>query len=108
MENLFNIIVQRNNLTFFQKQVLKKLIDAFVDLQPHQLRDFSHFYTEVDEDLFLYRKSPKGLINIIIHNEDSFAFSYIDSQKKENDRLDFHKNNEEIDFEKIALEFFVD
>lgn len=106
---LSNSIISSYKLTNFQKQILKNLFEGFIYIQqqidPTRL-NFNNFYNIEDEELLLYRESSKGLINIIIHNEESFAFSYIDNNNKNKDQLTFYDLSQDIDFEKIALDFF--
>lgn len=106
-----SILVEYNQLTIYQKKVLQNIFQQFNNVQkkidPKRIKDFSHYYNEEDEELLLYRRNEKGLINIIIHDEELFAFSYIDNNDKADSYLDFYEeDNPTIDFEKIVLKFF--
>jgi len=108
IEEIYNQIIKTyNDLTDFQIDVLTLIMDQLNELRissdPKRLKDFYHGLTP-DCDLLLYRENENGLINIIIHPEDNFAFSFIGN--KEGRRLEFHKP-EDADFEKIVLEFMV-
>lgn len=112
LEELYNsILVAYEQLTNYQITILQEIFKQFVNIQeeidPNRIKDFSHYYNEEDEELLLYRKNKKGLINIIIHDEELFAFSYIDDNNKVDSYLDFYEEvDSTIDYEKIVLKFF--
>jgi len=105
------IIDTHTELTGYQKTTLKAFFKQFLVIQetidPTRINDFEWHYNSNDEEFLLYRKNEKGLINIVIHEEEMFAFSYIDNLDKSNSYLDFYEEvDSAIDYEKIALKFF--
>lgn len=100
-----NILKSYPHLTTFQKEALQGIISAFDQIRkqidPDRLKDFKVSINE-DGDLLLFRQSAKGLTNLIIHEEDDFAYSFIGL--KEGRTLKFFENN--TDFESVALKFF--
>lgn len=106
VEAIYNQIVkQYDDLTEHQLIVLNSLIDKLNDIRilidPDRLKNFKHSLTD-DGDLLLYRQNETGLLNIIIHPEEDFAFSYIGNI--EGRQLDFHVP-EFADYETIILNF---
>lgn len=111
LDDIYNSIVTKYHLTTFQKDVLMNFLKEFQyiknQIDPNRLKDFNYFYNEEDEELLLYRESKKGLINIIIHDDESFAFSYVDNKNRSLDELVFYKKESIIDYQQVAFKFFV-
>lgn len=106
VEEIYNQIVkQYDELTEYQLTVLARIIDKLNDVRiivdPNRLKDFKNSITD-DGDLLLFRENETGLINIIIHPEDDFAYSFIGNIEGRN--LDFY-DLETADFESIVLNF---
>jgi len=106
VEEIYNqIINDYDTLTEFQIIVLSKIIDQLNNVRlvidPNRLKDFKHCIND-DADLLLYRESAKGLINIIIHSEDDFAYSFIGNTS--GNKLEYY-TIEDCDFEEIVLNF---
>jgi len=104
---LNNILLKYDTLTDFQKDSLIKIFIAFNNIRtkidPRRLKAFEYFLNN-DEELLLYRKSDKGLINIIIHSEECIAFSLI-GKNPTNRILKFYGEKED-DFEALSYYFF--
>jgi len=106
VEEIYNQIINDYDLlTEWQVIILSKLIDQLNNVRliidPNRLKSFKHCLNE-DGDLLLFRESEKGLFNIILHQENDFAFSFIGNQ--EGNILEFY-TIEECDFETIVLNF---
>lgn len=106
VEEIYNYIIRvYDALTAFQISILRHLTEVFNNIRstidPNRLKEFSHGINE-DGDLILYRTSGYGLTNLIIHEEEDFAYSFIGTSHGR--ELEFY--DEEADFEKIALKFF--
>jgi hypothetical protein len=106
LDDIFNnIMMEFRELTDFQLQILYSIFNSFNAIRkvidPNRLSSFSYFYTD-DCELLLYRKTEKGLTNIIIDSEDCLAYSFIGVDK--NKILTFLKPND--DFEQLAYKFF--
>lgn len=108
VEEIYNqIINDYDSLTEHQVFVLSRLIDQLNNVRliidPNRLRSFNHCINE-DGDLMLYRENAKGLINIIIHPEEDFAYSFV--ANKEGNILDFY-TIDEVDYESVVLKFLL-
>ncbi len=92
-------------LSPFQEKILSEIIEQFnqirTKIDPHRLKDFRHGIND-DKELILYRSSPSGLTNLIIHGEEEFAYSFIGYHQ--GDELKFFTLD--ADFEKIVYDFF--
>jgi len=58
-----------------------------------------------DDELLIYRQSHNGLVNIIIHEEDSFALSYIDNHYKRNDEFLFYEKQDGVCYDLVVYRF---
>ena len=106
------MIYEYSTLTDFQKLVLANIFEQFNKIRdlidPNRLGKFSHSKND-DDDIVLARNTQggrnyePGLFSIIIHDDETFAFSFIGNSDQ--NILNFH--NEEADFEKIVLDFFI-
>ncbi len=108
MSNLLTEILDQyeKRLTLFQKDHISRILEVFStiadEIEPERLTSFNYFLND-DDEFLIYRNSRVGLTNIIIHDEDCLAFSFIG--KKPGDReLVFYE--EHIDYEKLAYKFF--
>ena len=106
VEEIFNSIINNYNfLSEFQIETLSRIMESLNEIRsiidPSRLKNFHHGFT-LDGDLLLFRENDKGLINIIIHQDEDFAFSFIGNL--EGRRLDFYEPAN-ADFEKIVLDF---
>lgn len=110
LEQLYEIIVQEYPLTSFQIRELRAIINKFVYIQetidPNRIKPFKHDYNKAEELLILYRKSAKGLFNILIDEDELVTFSYIDSTPEEKDIHDMY-DGEPVDYEKVVLNFLI-
>jgi hypothetical protein len=103
---IYNQIVETYDyLTEHQVSILNNIMEKLnyvkEKIDPNRLKDFN-FTVNNDGDLLLYRKNETGLLNIIIHPDDDFAFSYIG--KEDGQKLEFFET-ENADYEKIVLLF---
>lgn len=103
---LNQILAKHELLTEFQREILNNIFNAFNNIRakidPKRLKTFESCINE-DDDLLLFRNTETGLTNLIIHSEDSFAFSFI--SKIDNQRtLNFY--DLQADFELISYKFF--
>lgn len=87
--------------TKHQTSILFKFINEFA-LQ-EKTTDCISVNSTPDNDLLLYRRSSKGLVNIIIHPEDDFAFSFIGK----GDRVLEFYSPDTVDFTKLAQKFLI-
>lgn len=107
VKELYNQFIRLyDTISEFQIKVLTNILNEVNEIKlkidPNRLKDIEHDMNE-DGDLLLFRNTSNGLINLIIHEDESFAFSYIG---KENDTsLEFY-SLEEADFEHLVLKFF--
>jgi len=106
VEEIYNqVISQYDEITEHQILVLTKIIDKLNDVRtiinPNRFKNLKHSITE-DDDLLLYRESDNGLVNIIIHPDEDFAFSYIGNIAGR--ELEFFES-QTADFETIVLNF---
>jgi hypothetical protein len=105
-----NILASYSTINNYQRNIIAQLFTAFENIatsnDSKKIKDFSHYYNEEEGELLFYRKNNEGLINIIIEDEELFAFSYLDNNTKENNQLLFYREDEEADFEHVALMFF--
>jgi hypothetical protein len=108
VSELYKSILLENDLLLssFQKKMIDRLFVVFEEIQktidPNRLKSFDFFFNSVDNELFFSRKSDEGYTNLVIHDSEDIAYSYIDKIK--GDELSFY--NEDSDFEMIALKFF--
>jgi len=107
IEQMYNEIILNNEITEFQEIALQSLFVEFNNIQkqidPHKLASFDYAINN-DNELLLYRKSSIGLTNIIIHDEDCIAYSFIPYDPNSQPTLKFKENPQEAcDF---AFEFF--
>lgn len=102
-----SVLLKYDNLTEFQKEMLIRIFDEFnnirINIDPNRLKPFQHYYNS-DNELLLYRESPKGLTNIIINSDECIAFSFI--PKTNEKRVLYFIPQEETDFERLAYDFF--
>lgn len=93
-------------ITAFQKDHISQIFSAFSEIQdkidPDRLTSFKYFLNE-DDEFLIYRKSSLGLTNIIIHDEECIAFSFIGKNPGERELIFF---DEDIDYEIMAYKFF--
>ncbi|HUH73625.1 MAG TPA: hypothetical protein VLZ75_04395 [Chitinophagales bacterium] len=106
VEEIYNQITNDyDTLTQWQISVLSEIINQLnkvrLIIDPHRLKSFKHSLND-DGDLLLFRESEKGLVNIILHPENDFAFSFIGNQK--GNLLEFY-TIDGCDFESIVLNF---
>lgn len=103
---LNEIITKCETLTDFQKSALYKIFDSFNEIRykidPKRLKSFEYFLNH-DDELLLYRSTPEGLTNIIIHPLECLAYSYI-SKTSDIKKLEFY--NLDGDFEHLSYSFF--
>lgn len=81
---------------FLQFDKITELID------PERLK-FEFSFND-DEEFLLYRKSDLGLTNVIIHDDECVAYSFIPFDKNKENQLEFFYTP--IDFQKLALILF--
>jgi hypothetical protein len=103
---LYNsIVMSYSSLSEFQEEMLFKIFEQFDNIRqnidPHRLKDFSYYQND-DNELLLYRNTELGLINIIIHSDESLAFSFIPNEGQST--LYFMEKGG--DFETLAFNFF--
>ena len=95
------------NLTSFQLYHIAKIFESFSyiqdEIEPERLTSFSYYFNE-DDEFLIYRKSRIGLTNIIIHDEECIAFSFIGRNTGDRDLIFYEEG--EIDYEKLAYKFF--
>jgi hypothetical protein len=108
LEDLFQQMVSKcSSLTKFQIHALHRLFQAFdairVNIDPDRLKTFE-FCTNTDHELLIYRKSKSGLTNIIIHEEETIALSFIPINPNLCSKLDFFEKD--CDMEYLALYLF--
>lgn len=107
VEDILNsIIMSYDTLTEFQSAMLNCIFNALNNVRhlidPNRLQPFEHYLNE-DEELLLYRKTSKGLINIIVHAEDCIAYSFIGTTVKEQHLQFYYPDG---DFEDLVYKFF--
>lgn len=106
LHDMYNTIVQTLKPTDYQNRMLSFIFNEFNEIKrmidPDKL--IFNFSTNYDGDLLLFREdSKRTLFNIIIHQEDDLAFSRI--EKSGTSQLDFFEENNNIDFQKLVLQF---
>jgi len=106
-----NLLIDINNrygmsLTTFQMDHIFQIFMTFSNIQdeiePDRLTSFEYFLNE-DDEFLIYRKSGLGLTNIIIHDEECIAFSFIGKNPGERELIFL---DDDIDYEKLAYKFF--
>lgn len=107
VEEILNVILLTySSLTDFQVSMLGEIFNALNDIRhkidPNRLKPFEHYFNN-DDELLLYRKTSKGLINVIIHPEQCIAYSFIGTTVSEQTLEFFY---EDSDFESLAYRFF--
>lgn len=99
-----NIMGGDYTLTDFQRKVILKIFEVFKSIQasidPNKIKVFDHFVND-DEELVLWRKDENKLINLIIHDSDDVALSYV--TKGSDTSLTFY--NLESDFQILVFKF---
>lgn len=109
---LYENILFKNGeyLTDFQKDSLGKIFMEFDKIRklidPHRLKEFDCFFNSEDEEFLLYRNSNKGLTNVIIHDEELIAFSFIPKKIDEEKVLTYFEGNDLEDLSKVAYLLF--
>jgi len=106
VEEIYNQIINSYDcLTEHQVNVLCKIINELNQIKliidPNRLKSFKHSLNE-DNELLLYRENNNGLLNIIIHTDGDFAYSFIGNI--EGNVLKFY-TIEDCDFETLVLNF---
>jgi len=96
VQDMFSSIVVNNKLTSFQLEALTYLFFGFHEirnaLDPEKLKTFN--FTMNNEDEFLvYRKSSIGLTNIIIHEEETIALSFIPFDPNSQSSIEFTEDS---------------
>ncbi len=101
-----NQLLQRYALSSFQVTALSKLMTAFKNIEYHIEPDkltFQDLFTG-DDELILFRTSKRGATNLVIHDDELIAYSFIG--KEEQPVLDFFEETKaQFDFEAIAYKF---
>ncbi|HRG00811.1 MAG TPA: hypothetical protein PKZ75_06825 [Bacteroidia bacterium] len=107
IQDVYNTIILNATLTDFQQAALQNLFVVFNDIRslidPERLKSFDYSITE-DKELLIYRKSSAGLTNIIIHDEECIAYSFIPYDPSRKPTLQFVENTAEL--EQLAYLFF--
>lgn len=89
-----------SDLSEFQIQTLKDLFITFdehrKDIDPDRLKDFRYILND-DNEFLLYRRTKLGLANIIIHDDECVAFSYIPYNSDEKSVLEYFSGDDFID-----------
>ncbi len=105
---LNKILMECNNITSFQRDILHKIFVAFNDIRtkidPKRLASFEYAFND-DSELLLFRNTQKGLTNIIINPDECFAFSFIPKNPDNKKSLTFYEEDYQ-DFEGLAYQFF--
>ena len=107
IEATYTGILMNSTLSEFQQKALLTLFQEFNKIRglidPNRLKSFDSSMNE-DKELLIFRKSSLGLTNIIIHDEECIAFSFIPYNPENKTMLEFVQNPAELD--KLALLFF--
>ncbi len=107
IEATYTNILMNSTLSEFQQKALLTLFQEFDIIRslidPNRLKSFDSSMNE-DKELLIFRKSSLGLTNIIIHDDECIAFSFIPYNSENKTILEFVQNPAELD--KLALLFF--
>lgn len=107
IDERYQSIRMNTALTSFQEIVLHKIFSEFEKIRklidPNLLELFD-YDLNADSEFLLFRTSKTGLTNIIIHDDESLAYSFIPFDQNSTSTLIFYTL--EADFEALALKFF--
>jgi hypothetical protein len=107
VQDMYSTILIGCRLSEFQQESVSDLFTIFNTIRglidPDRLKSFN-FSMSNENELLIFRKSSKGLTNIIIHDEECIAFSYIPFDPESQTILRFAENGDSL--EKLAYLFF--